>query len=341
MKNDIDSSIQISRGKSDGRHHELPPLLSVSPSPHIRTLDTTRSIMIDVIIALLPAALWGVYTFGLHALYVILISVAASVGAEAVFEALCHKTVTVADMSAVLTGLILGLSMPSDVSLWVPAVGAFFAIVVAKQVFGGIGKNIVNPAIAARVFLMLCWPDQMVKFTDIKTDLVSAATPLTFLKEGISPAESVFRCVLGNISGCIGEVSAIALFAGFIYLLARRIVSWQLPVGFVGTVALVTFVFPVAGDNLNSMMYQLFSGSLMFVALIAANDFSTVPVTKWGRFIFGIGCGAVTLFIRYFGVYPDGTAFAVLLMNLLVPFFEKWTAPKVFGKKTAKGGAKA
>lgn len=340
MKNGNDSA-RISRGKADGRQYELPPLLSVSPAPHIRTLDTTRSIMIDVIIALLPAALWGVYTFGLRALYIILISVAASVGAEAVFQALCHKTVTVADMSAALTGLILGLSMPSGVSLWVPAVGAVFAVIIAKQLFGGIGKNIVNPAIAARVFLMLCWPDQMVRYVDVRTDLVSAATPLTFLKSGIAPSESIFRCVLGNMSGCIGEVSAIALFAGFIYLLARRVVSWQLPVGFIGTVAAVTFVFPSAGDNLNSMMYQLFCGSLMFTALISANDFSTIPVTKWGRLIFGIGCGAVTLLIRYFGAYPDGTAFAVLLMNLLVPIFEKWTSPRVFGKKAAKGGAQA
>lgn len=334
-------NITAVRNTEGGQSFSLPHLLNVSPAPHMRCLDTTRSVMLDVIIALLPAAVWGVYTFGLHALFVILISVAVSVAVEAAYEALIGKTVTVADLSAVVTGLVLGLSMPSGVSLWVPAVGAVFAIVIAKQLFGGIGKNIVNPAIAARVFLMLCWPAEMVKYTDIKTDLVSAATPLATLNSGVAPSESIFRCVIGNISGSIGEVSAIALFAGFIYLLIRRVVSWQLPVGFVGTVALVSIAFPVTGDTMASTMYQIFCGGLLFCALICANDFSTIPVTKWGRLIFGIGCGAVTVFIRYFGAYPDGCAFAVLLMNLLVPLFEHLTAPIRFGKKSSKGGAKA
>lgn len=331
-------NVTVVREPEGGKRFSLPQLLNVSPAPHIRCLDTTRSVMLDVIIALLPAAAWGVYTFGMHALLVLIVSVAVSVAAEAAYEALMGKSVTVADLSAAVTGLVLGLSMPSGVSLWVPAIGAVFAIVVAKQLFGGIGKNIVNPAIAARVFLMLCWPGEMVKFVDIKTDLISAATPLGFLDNGVAPVESVFRCVIGNISGSIGEVSAIALFAGFIYLLIRRVVSWQLPVGFIGTVALVSLAFPITGDTAASTMYQIFCGGLLFCALIAANDFSTIPVTKWGRLIFGIGCGAVTAIIRYHGAYADGCGFAVLLMNLLVPLFEYWSAPVPFGKRSSKGG---
>lgn len=329
----------VRRGEGEKKYF-LPNLLSVSPAPHIRCLDTTRSVMLDVIFALLPAAAWGVYIFGVHVLLILIISVAVSVTAEATYQALCGKVVTVSDLSAAVTGLVLGLSMPSGTPLWIPAVGAVFAIVVAKQLFGGIGKNIVNPALAARVFLMLCWPSEMVKYVDVSTDLVSAATPLSVLKDGVVPSETIFRCVVGNISGSIGEVSAIALFAGFVYLLIRRVVSWQLPVGFVGVVVLTSLAFPITGDTNASILYQVFCGGLLFTALIAANDFSTIPVTKWGRLLFGIGCGAVTVFIRYFGAYPDGTAFAVLLMNLLTPVLERLTMPVRFGKKSGKGGVR-
>ena len=176
----------------------------------------------------------------------------------------------------------------------------------------------------------------MTKYIDVKTDLVSSATPLTVLKTGVSPADTVFRCVVGNISGSIGEVSAIVLFAGFIYLLVRRVVSWQLPVGFVGTVALWSVLFPNTGDNVSCMLYNIFCGGLLMCALICANDFTTTPVTGLGKLIFGVGCGLCTMLIRYFGAYADGCAFAVLCMNLLVPFFESWTAPTRFGAKKAK-----
>lgn len=333
--NEHKETVQTGRAKSEGSF-SLPKLLSVSPSPHMRCLDTTRSVMLDVIIALIPAAIWGIYSFGWRAAVIILISIAVSVLTEAVYEVATRKSVTCADLSAAVTGLILGLSMPPAVPVWVPAVGAVFAIVIAKQLFGGIGKNIVNPALAARVFLMLCWPDQMTKYIDVKTDLVSSATPLTVLKTGVSPADTVFRCVVGNISGSIGEVSAIALFAGFIYLLVRRVVSWQLPVGFVGTVALWSVLFPNTGDNVSCMLYNIFCGGLLMCALICANDFTTTPVTGLGKLIFGVGCGLCTMLIRYFGAYADGCAFAVLCMNLLVPFFESWTAPTRFGAKKAK-----
>ena len=311
----------------------LPKLLSVSPSPHMRCLDTTRSVMLDVIIALLPATVWGIYTFGIRAAVTVAVSIAVAVISELLYEVIMRKTVTVADLSAVVTGLILGLSMPPAVPAWVPAAGSAFAIVIVKQLFGGLGKNIVNPAITARLFLMLCWPSQMTMYVDVKTDLVSAATPLTVMKTGVSPSETVFNCVIGNIGGAIGEVSAIALFAGFIYLLVRRVVSWQIPVGFIGTVMLWSALFPNTGDNVNCMLYNVFCGGLLLCALICADDYSTTPVTAAGRLIFGVGCGLVTMFIRYFGAYADGCAFAIVIMNLLVPFFEKWTAPVVFGKK--------
>lgn len=309
----------------------------------MRCLDTTRSVMLDVIIALLPATVWGIYTFGIRAGITVAVSVVTAVIAELLYEIIMKKSVTVADLSAAVTGLILGLSMPPAVPVWVPAVGSVFAVVIVKQLFGGIGKNIVNPALTARLFLMLCWPSQMNMYVDVKTDLVSAATPLTVLKTGVSPSETVFNCVIGNIGGAIGEVSAIALFAGFIYLLVRRVVTWQIPVGFVGTVALWTVLFPNTGDNVNCMLYNIFCGGLLLCALFCANDYATSPVTGGGRLIFGVGCGLVTAFIRYFGAYPDGCAFAVVIMNLLVPFFEKWTAPVAFGRKhkvnSAENGA--
>lgn len=313
----------------------LPELLYVSPSPHIRKLDTVRSIMFDVILALMPALCWGVYYFGLRALWIVLISVASAVICEAAYCALAHRTVRITDLSAVVTGLMLGLMMPSGVALWVPAVGSAFAIIVVKQFFGGLGSNIVNPAIAARVFLMLCWPEQMVKYVNKAGDLVSSATALVQMKEGNTPSISLFNLVIGNTPGAIGEVSAIALGAGFVYLLFRRIVSWRIPVAFMSVIILVSIFAPATGET-TAFYYQILSGGFLFAALFSANDPTTTPVTRWGQFIFGLGCGGVTVLIRYFGAYPDGTAYAILIMNLLVPIFEMWTKPCKFGGKNEK-----
>lgn len=319
--------------------YEFPEKLSVSPTPHQRTLDTQRSVMLDVIIALMPATVWGIYRFGISALCILLISVGCAVVSEALFRFLMKKPASAGDLTAVVTGLILGLSMPAGVSLWVPALGAVFAVIVVKQLFGGTGCNIVNPALCARVFLMLCFPSEMTKFTDVKTDLITSATPLVSLKAGLVPQTSLFNAVTGNVSGAIGEVSVIALAAGFVYLFCRKVVKWEIPVTFVGVVFLYSLAFPITGDNPTSLAFEMVSGSLLFVALIAANDWVTTPVTSGGRILFGLGCGIITVVIRYYGSYPDGTAFAVLIMNLLVPFLESFTAPKPFGKKNTKGGA--
>ena len=319
--------------------YTLPEKLSVSPSPHVRTLDTVRSVMLDVIIALIPAAVWGVYRFGARALLILLISIGCAVAAEAVFQIIVKKPMTAGDLTAVVTGLILGLSMPSGVSLWVPALGSVFAIVVVKQLFGGTGHNIVNPAICARVFLMLCFPTEMTKYVDVKTDLITSATPLVSLKAGIVPQTSLFNAVLGNMTGAIGEVSAIALGAGFVYLLVRGVVKWEIPVAFIGVVFIYSLAFPITGDNPTSMAYEMVSGSLLFCALIAANDWTTTPVTSGGRLLFGIGCGIITVIIRYYGSYPDGSSFAIIIMNLMTPLFESITAPRRFGAKNGKGGA--
>lgn len=316
----------------------FPEKLSVSPSPHLRSLDTVRSVMLDVLIALLPAAAWGVYRFGVRALCILLISVTAAVVSETVFQLIMKKPLCASDLSAAVTGLLLGLSMPSGVGLWVPAVGSVFAVVAVKQLFGGLGNNIFNPAICARVFLMLCFPAEMTKYVDVKTDLITSATPLVSLKGGVVPSASLFDTVMGNIPGAVGEVSVIAICAGFVYLLCRRVVKWEIPVAFVGTVVLYSLLFPITGNNPASLMYQLCSGGLLLCALIAANDWSTTPVTSGGRFLFGLGCGIITVVIRYYGSYPDGCAFAVLIMNMTVPVLERITAPKPFGAKKAKGG---
>lgn len=332
MKNQVET-VKISGKKSVGK--AFPDLLYVSPAPHIRRLDTVRSMMLDVIIALLPALVWGVVIFGIRALVVVLTAVVSSVAFEAIYQLISKKAVRITDLSAVVTGLILGLMMPYGVSFWVPVVGSAFAIIVVKQFFGGLGKNIVNPAIAARVFLMLCWPSQMVKYVDGAGELVSSATPLVSLKAGATPAESIFKIIVGNTNGAIGEVSAIALCAGFIYLFFRRVVSWQIPVTFIGTVALISILAPITGET-SATAFQLVSGSLFFAAFFSACDPVTIPVTRGGKLIYGAGCGLVTVFIRYFGAYPDGTAFAILLMNLLVPLFEAWTRPHKFGGSNEK-----
>ena len=327
--------------KSETQKEEftLPQLLHVSPAPHIKSLDTTRALMLDVIIALLPALLWGVFSFGWRALVVVLISVASSVLFEGLFQRLTKRTLMITDLSSVVTGLILGLSLPPRVSFWVPIAGAFFAIVIAKQLFGGIGKNLVNPALAGRVFLSLCWPEEMIRFVNPETDVISYATPLLSLKERTIPDSSIFDYVLGSYAGAIGEVSALALAIGGVYLLIRRVITWHVPVAFLGTAAVLFFFFPrVEGENLNFALFSIFTGSLLFCAIFAANDFSTTPVTNGGRLLFGVGCGLITVFIRYFGAYPEGAAYAVLIMNLFVPLLERCTVPVRFGMRREKKG---
>lgn len=322
---------------------ENPVLLTVSPSPHIRHGDTTRSIMLDVIIALIPALVWGTVCFGLRALAVVLISVGASVASEFAFEKLLKRNLTTGDLSAVVTGLLLGLNLPASVPFWMPAVGAVFAIVVVKQLFGGIGKNFLNPALAARVFLF-AWPTEMTTFTSPfsrlgifasreAVDAVATATPLASLKSGNLPEIAWADLITGKCGGTIGEVSSVLLVLGGIYLIVRKVITWHIPVSFIGTVALLTAVFPKNEDTLSFVLSEVFSGGLILAAFFMATDFATSPITAKGRFIFGVGCGAITVFIRYFGGYPEGVSFAVLIMNTLVYYIDKFTRPTPFGKE--------
>jgi len=329
-----------------GRKIRMPEILTVSPSPHIVSPDTTATVMFDVILALLPAFLWGVYVFGIRALAVMAVSVAACVGFEAAAQFLLHRPVTIRDLSAVVTGLLLAMNLPVSVPLWMPVVGGFFAIVVVKQLFGGIGCNFVNPALAARVFLF-SWASEMTAFSAdgekvtslapvlAEGDIVASATPLASLKTGEIPPETIIDMVLGYKAGCIGEVSALLLLAGGIFLLVQRVITWHIPVAYIGTVALMTFLFPKsAGMPVEFMLYELLAGGLMLGAFFMATDYATSPVTPVGRLIFGMGCGLLTVLIRYFGAYPEGVSFSILVMNLLVWYIDKATMPRRFGGKS-------
>ncbi len=324
---------------------QMPPLLTVSPSPHIRGPENIASIMLDVLLALTPAMLWGVYVFGLRALALAVISVACAVGWEALAQVLLKRTVTIRDLSAAVTGLLLAMNLPVSAPLWMPVVGTFFAIVVVKQLFGGIGKNFVNPALAARVFLFISFASSMSIFPAAGTrvnsvaialgegDIVAGATPLASLKAGNLPDVNLFDLITGsNMGGCIGEVSSLLLAAGGVYLMIRRVITWHIPAAYIGTVAVITFLFPQSGGvAANFMLAELFSGGLMLGAFFMATDYATCPVTTDGRLIFGAGCGLLTVMIRYFGSYPEGVSFAILIMNLLVWYIDKVTVPKRFG----------
>lgn len=325
-------------------HDYIPKLFTVSPSPHIRTEDTTRSIMADVCIALLPALIWGIYLFGFRALTITLVSVIFSVMSEFVFEKALKKPLTVSDFSAVVTGMLVGMNLPVSVPLWMPAVGAVFAIIVVKQLFGGIGKNFMNPALAARVFLF-AWPSHMgaeafispgVKLSPFAisvdtADAISSATPLSYLKNGDSPDISLFDMILGNMPGCIGEVSALLLTVGFLYLLIRRVISWKIPILYIGTVAVVTFIASKTSLPFEFAAQQILSGGLFLGAIFMATDYTTSPMTERGKTIYAIGCGLLTVFIRYFGGYAEGVSFSILIMNLLVWYLDRYTKPVRFG----------
>ena len=320
--------------------------LTMTASPHIKSPIKTKNIMADVIIALMPALVWAIYIFGFRALSITLISVVSCVVFEYLYRKLMKKTNTVSDLSAVVTGILLAYSLPVSVPLWLPVIGAFFAIVIVKQLYGGIGKNIINPALAARVFLFIAYPTELTAFTvpgehlspfvvnvsKKAADIAAGATPLVNLKNGIMPEADVTSTLIGNIPGTIGEVSATLLILTGIYLMLRKVITWHIPVTYIATIAIITFVFPLGNiPALDSMLLQLFSGGLMLGAFFMATDYVTSPATNLGRVIYGIGCGLITVFIRYFGGYPEGVSFAILIMNLFVWYLDKATKPKVFG----------
>ncbi len=319
----------------------MPEQLTVSPSPHVYRGKTTSSLMIDVLIALCPAAIWGVVAFGWRAALVLGLCVVSCVLFEWLTQLLLRRPITVGDCSAAVTGLLLGMNLSPSVPIYIPIVGSVFAIVVVKQLFGGIGKNIMNPALAARVFLMLAWTTPMTQFPSAfaGVDAVASATPLASVGAGDLTAYSLLDLFLGRSGGCIGEISALLLIVGGIYLIVRRVISWYLPASFLGTVALLTFLFPIGGaERLPFMLASLFSGGLMLGAFFMATDYVTCPVTRLGKVIYGVGCGLLVVFIRYFGGYPEGVSFAILIMNAFVWYLDMFTRPRVYGLKRGKGG---
>lgn len=314
-------------------------ILSVSSSPHIRHADTSSGIMLDVIIALLPATLYGVFIFGLYSASVVAVCILSAVLAEFLWNLILKKPQTVGDLSAIVTGLLLGLNCPPKLPLWIAAIGSVAAIIVVKQMFGGIGFNFVNPAIAARIILLVSFPKFMAgannflePITKAAVDTVSGATPLAAIKAG-GTVPSVKELFLGMHSGSIGETSAFLLIVGGIYLLLRKVIKPIIPLAFIGTVAVMTFIFT---GSLNAVLLQILSGGLMIGAIFMATDYTTSPLTNLGKLIFGIGCGLITFVIRRFGNMPEGVSYSIILMNILVPHIDNLTAKKPFGAKEVK-----
>lgn len=304
--------------------------LRVSSSPHIRSNDTISRTMRDVVIALVPACLAGVYFFGFDALKVIVLSVLAAMATEAVIQKVRKQPVSINDWSAVVTGVLVAMNVPSTVSWWLPIVGSIFAIAVVKHAFGGLGHNFMNPALGARAMLMASWPVEMTNWVKPLTDGISGPTPLGIMKEGLDiQLPSLFDAFIGNIGGCIGETSAVLLILGGIYLVYRGVISIRIPAVYIGTVAVLTLVFN--GFNISEMFYYLSTGGLMLGAFFMATDYSSSPVTPKGKIIFALGCGILTTIIRFFGGYPEGVSYSILLMNVATPLIEKYTAPKKFG----------
>ena len=329
--------------------------LVISASPHIDSGATTRKIMGDVLIALCPALIAAVIIFGWRALLVTAVCAAACVFFEWGFEKLCHKPSTIDDLSAVVTGVILAYNLPVSIPLWQAVFGCLVAIVAVKQLFGGIGKNFMNPALGARAFMMASWAGFMTTWTAphanlplfgnvTVTDAISTATPLATLKTGAVPADTgLLEMLLGQTGGVIGETSALALLAGGVYLLWRKVITINIPAAYILTVAVITFLFPLSGDvsRVQWMLSQVLSGGLMLGAIFMATDYVTSPVTPKGQIIFGVGCGLLTVFIRYFGGLPEGVSYSILIMNTLVWAIDKKTHPRKFGYQLDKAKKEA
>lgn len=294
----------------------------VNVSPHIKDRTSTKSIMRDVLIALFPALIASGLIFGVRALLVTAVCVASAVFSEWAFEKITKKPNTISDLSAAVTGVLLAFNLPVGIPLWQAVFGSVVAIVVVKQLFGGIGQNFANPAITARIIMLLAFSGTMT--TWVLPDVVSTATPLAILKEGTLEIP-ISNMLLGVRGGCLGETSAIALVIGGVYLLFRRVISWHTPVAFIGTVFLLTLILGKQPE------YQILSGGLLLGAFFMATDYSSTPNTDWGRIIFGVGCGLVTVLIRVWGNYPEGVSFSILLMNILTPHISNFTKKKPFG----------
>uniref|UniRef100_A0A7C6A912 Ion-translocating oxidoreductase complex subunit D n=1 Tax=candidate division WOR-3 bacterium TaxID=2052148 RepID=A0A7C6A912_UNCW3 len=343
--------------KSGQGRKKVPKELVVSASPHIKSGVTTEKLMWSVVIALLPAFLGSIYFFGLKSLLLVGLSIASALLSEAFAQKIFGRKITITDGSAVITGILLAFNLPPGVPLWMPIIGSAFAIIIAKQFFGGLGYNFVNPALAGRAFLMISWPYFMTaKWLAPNNgylagfDAVTQATPLTLLKntlvsmkdstitpEQLALAKNTLtqlnslpvikNLFFGNVGGCLGETSALLLLVGAIFLLATKVIDYRIPVSYLGTVTILSLIIPTQ----TNVLFQLFSGGLFLGAFFMATDYVTSPVTKLGRWLFGIGCGLLTVIIRTWGGYPEGVSYSILFMNLLTPLIDRYTKPRVFG----------
>ena len=302
--------------------------LRLSVSPHIHSGKSTSKIMLDVIIALLPATVASVVIFGLRSLLVVASCVLACVAFEALFNLIIKKEQTISDLSAALTGLLIALNLPAETPVWQCVFGSFIAIVLVKGLFGGLGFNVVNPAITARVFMLVSFQALTIPSVPTIVDAVSSATPLAEAAEGAISA-TLPELLLGLRGGSIGETCSLALIAGCIYLICRHVITWHIPVAFVGSVYILSFI--AEGFDATRALLLTLSGGLLIGAIFMATDYVTSPATAWGKIIFGVGAGLITFIIRKFGIYPEGVSFAILFMNILTPYIDSWTRHKVFG----------
>lgn len=316
-------------------------LLIVSSSPHIKTRETTRRLMADVLIALAPATAVAAWLFGFRAMALIVAAVASAVLAEHALAALGKRKTTISDLSAAITGLLVAFNIPPSAPLWLPVIGSAFAILIVKAMFGGLGGNFLNPALAARAVLLAAWPVHMTNWVR-PFDMLATATPLaTLVPKGVAgvPLPSYFDMFIGRMPGCVGETSALALLLGGAYLLWRKVIDWRTPIGFIGTVALLTMFFGPQGflaeagfaARIDASIGHVLSGGLMLGALFMATDYVTSPVTPRGRLIMGIGCGLLTVLIRLYGGYPEGVSYSILIMNVATPLIDRFTVPRKFG----------
>lgn len=299
-----------------------------SAAPHIHTRATSRNIMLDVALALLPVTVAAVVIFGVQALLVIAVCTVSAVLAELVFNLICRKKQTVGDLSAVVTGLLLGLNLSTNVPLWQCAVGSVFAIVIVKCLFGGLGHNFANPAITGRVFMLLCFSSVAGGAMPRMVELQTSATPLELLPAGTAGLPSLLDMFLGLRGGAVGEGCIAALLIGYVYLVARGVIKWYVPAAFVGTVFLC---FAVATGDLVLALYEIMAGGVFIGAIFMATDYVTTPITNLGKLVFVLGCGLITFVIRYFCAYPEGVSFSILAMNILTPWIERFTARKPLG----------
>lgn len=302
-------------------------LFHVSSNPHIRASHTTRSIMMTVLTALMPAAIFGIFNFGMAALFTIILSMASCVLTEYIYEKLMHKKITISDCSAAVTGLLLALNLPATVPWWIPVLGGIFAILIVKQLFGGLGQNFMNPALTARCFLLISFAGRMTTFT---YDGITGATPLTLLKSGESV--DVMKMFLGTTGGAIGETSALAILIGAAFLLWNKVISLRIPGMHLGVFSIFVLLFGGHGFDLSYLGAQLFGGGLMLASFFMATDYVTSPITKKGQLIYGALLGVLTGLFRIFGNSVEGVSYAIIFSNLLVPLIDRVTLPKAFGK---------